>query len=94
MEKEAKKKERERDRVCKKYTSSAYHLKHFVNLIAINTIVFNLLFLLSDFYPTIAILPAGAQNITITEITESSNNLCKLFYDGWWISLPLVILFL
>lgn len=49
---------------------------------------------MSDFYPTIAILPAGARNITITEITESSNNLCKLFYDGWWISLQLVILFL
>ena len=49
---------------------------------------------MSDFYPTIAILPSGARNITITEITESSNNLSKLFYDGWWISLRLVILFL
>ncbi|KAK2566912.1 A disintegrin and metalloproteinase with thrombospondin motifs 18 [Acropora cervicornis] len=35
-----------------------------------------------DFYPTIAILPAGAQNITITEITESSNNL--LLKDDYW----------
>ncbi|XP_029192648.2 A disintegrin and metalloproteinase with thrombospondin motifs 6-like isoform X2 [Acropora millepora] len=36
----------------------------------------------NDFYPTIAILPAGARNITITEITESSNNL--MLKDDYW----------